>query len=294
MATPNTFPSWTVVVRSVGLPPGPRRRTPGLRREEVAQLSGIGITWYTWLEQGRAINVSVQVLDAVARTLSLDAAEKAHLYGLAGVPTVPVSHEDGELPPEMQTILDHLDPLGACVLSNRFDVLAWNEGYAALFPGCVDAERNTLWEMFTTPDCCNAFVSRTDERARMVAYLRSGYGRNLGDPRWSEFVDRLCAASPDFARMWARNDVASPATRTHVIRNAAIGEVSMVMTNFTLPAPAGAWVKVFTPTDGATADTLARLRAMTLEERRAPFLEHRQRYHAGLGATARSGDVSGS
>ncbi|WP_157111973.1 helix-turn-helix domain-containing protein, partial [Nocardia beijingensis] len=73
----------------VGIPTGTRRRTPGLRREEVAQLSGIGITWYTWLEQGREINVSVQVLNSVARTLSLDAAEKAHLYRLADVPTVP-------------------------------------------------------------------------------------------------------------------------------------------------------------------------------------------------------------
>lgn len=83
----------------VGLPSGPRRRTPGLRREEVAQLAGVGVTWYTWLEQGRDINVSVQVLDAIARTLALDAVERAHFYRLADVPTVPGWHVE-EGPPK--------------------------------------------------------------------------------------------------------------------------------------------------------------------------------------------------
>ncbi|WP_433761225.1 helix-turn-helix domain-containing protein [Nocardia sp. CA-135398] len=100
-----------ITPEDVGLPPGPRRRTPGLRREEVAQLAGIGITWYTWLEQGRNINVSVQVLNSVARTLSMDAAEKAHLYRLADVPTVPTAHARTALPEELQphaTGLRHL------------------------------------------------------------------------------------------------------------------------------------------------------------------------------------------
>ncbi|MGY2058746.1 helix-turn-helix domain-containing protein [Nocardia gipuzkoensis] len=96
----------------------------GLRREEVAQLAGIGITWYTWLEQGRSINVSVQVLNAVARTLSLNAAEKAHLYRLADVPTVPSVDVGSALPEELQVILDHLEPLPGVVLSARYDVLA--------------------------------------------------------------------------------------------------------------------------------------------------------------------------
>src|SRR2546422_3706372 len=94
----------------VGLSANGRRRTPGLRREEVAQLAGVGVTWYTWLEQGRPINVSVQVLDAVARALALDATERAHLYRLADVPTVPTPHLDDPLPEELQTILDPLSP----------------------------------------------------------------------------------------------------------------------------------------------------------------------------------------
>src|SRR5947199_128186 len=90
----------------VGLAPGIRRRTPGLRREEVAQLAGVGVTWYTWLEQGRPINASVQILDAIARTLRLDQAERAHLYRLAEIPAVPDPAGPDELPSEIHAILD--------------------------------------------------------------------------------------------------------------------------------------------------------------------------------------------
>src|SRR5215472_3030836 len=105
----------------VGLPPGTRRRTSGLRREELAQLAGVGVTWYTWLEQGRPINASVQVLDAVSRTLRLDAIERAHLFRLAEVPGSALwsSCDDCPLPDEVQQVLDAL-PLPACVTTERF------------------------------------------------------------------------------------------------------------------------------------------------------------------------------
>ena len=124
----------------MGLPEGRRRRTPGLRREEVAQLAGVGVTWYTWLEQGRSINASVQVLDAIARTLRLDRAEREHLYRLAGLPSVPEPlHEP--LPPELQDVLDALVPLAAVIYNGRYDVLAWNRTYQMMFPGVVAAAR---------------------------------------------------------------------------------------------------------------------------------------------------------
>lgn len=276
-----------ITPESVGLPAGSRRRTPGLRREEVAQLSGVGITWYTWLEQGRRISVSVQVLDAVARTLALDTAEKAHLYRLADIPTVPSAQSDGTLPPDIQTILDQLEPLPASVLSARYDVLASNAAYAALFPGCVISERNVLWEIFTTPACCNPFVTRADEVPRMVGYLRAAYGKNLHDPTWMEFVDRLCAASEEFSTLWGRNDVAVPAHRIRVVSNAAIGEVSMSLTSFGLPAPAGAWMQVFTPADAEAQDGMDRLMAMSADQRREPFLEHVQGEHPARAERAR-------
>ncbi|MGW4774674.1 MmyB family transcriptional regulator, partial [Nocardia sp. NPDC004278] len=108
-------------------------------------------------KQGRQINVSVQVLNAVARTLSLDAAEKAHLYRLADVPTVPTAHAGTALPEELQVILDHLEPLPGVVLSPRYDVLAHNQSYEALCPGFVRGERNVARRVFLTPECCNTY-----------------------------------------------------------------------------------------------------------------------------------------
>src|ERR1700761_1079858 len=114
----------------VGLPPGTRRRTAGLRREELAQLAGVGVTWYTWLEQGRKINASVQVLDAIATTLRLDATERAHLFRLADVPgaSAPADCGDCPLPSEVQRILDSI-PYPASVTTERFDLLAWKRIY---------------------------------------------------------------------------------------------------------------------------------------------------------------------
>ncbi|WP_405163816.1 helix-turn-helix transcriptional regulator [Nocardia sp. NBC_01499] len=264
----------------VGLPPGPRRRTPGLRREEVAQLSGIGVTWYTWLEQGRPINVSVQVLDAVARTLALDDAERSHLYRLADVPTVPSPHSNSALPEEMQTILDHLSPLPAAVLSARYDVLAFNDSYAALCPGFLMGERNVARRVFLTPPCCNTYKSSWDDLRRMVAYLRGAYAKNLDDPSWQEFIEEMCGASTDFAALWARNDVAVPSNRIKQIRNLAIGELEMFITSMSLPVVAGAWVQIYTPTDETQWAQLRLLLAMTPEQQREPWDEHRQRYHS--------------
>src|SRR6187551_490679 len=121
-----------------GLPPGPRRRTPGLRREEVAQLAGVGVTWYTWLEQGRRINASEQVVEAIARTLKLDAAERDHLFRLAEIASTGKG-PSSVLPDEIQPILDVFDPLPANVTSARFDILAWNTAYAKLFPSIIQS-----------------------------------------------------------------------------------------------------------------------------------------------------------
>src|SRR5690348_5383907 len=165
-----------ITPEQAGLPPGSRRRTPGLRREEVAQLSGVGVTWYTWLEQGRPINASVQILDAIARTLRLDQAEREHLYRLADVPAVPdeVAHEC--LAPEVQVILDSMAQLPAAVYNGRYDLLAWNRAYAALFPGLTSAppaERNALWQIFMVADCCLTIANRQVEVPQMVATFRA-------------------------------------------------------------------------------------------------------------------------
>ena len=199
-----------ITPEQAGLPPGARRRTPGLRREEVAQLSGVGVTWYTWLEQGRQINASPQVLGAVARTLLLDQAEREHLFQLADLPdaaTAAGAAATGceQVLPEAQEILDALVPMPASVINERFDLLAWNAPYDALWPGvtgAAPAERNVLWQVFTYPDCCHPYVNRHEQVGMLVAQLRSAYGRHLGEPAWTGFVRRLQAVSPTFARLW--------------------------------------------------------------------------------------------
>ena len=251
----------------VGLPPGLRRRTPGLRREEVAQLAGVGVTWYTWLEQGRPINASVQVLDAVARTLKLDQAETEHLYRLADVPAVPALNACKGLEPEVQYILDSMTPLPASVTNGRTDVLAWNKAYALLFPFLVDSpddKRNVLWQTFMVPQCCHPFINRREELGRMVATFRSRYGRHVGEPAWDEFVRRLTAASPDFAELWAEHDVADMGTRIKVFRHPGLGEVKVVSTTFEVASTPGARMTIYSPGDEETRGKFEALRGDSL------------------------------
>ncbi|WP_170112359.1 helix-turn-helix transcriptional regulator [Nocardia fluminea] len=263
----------------VGLESGPRRRTPGLRREEVAQLSGVGVTWYTWLEQGRPINASVQVLDAVARTLGLDHAEKVHLYRLADMPSVPAVAVEPAMPPGLPMILDQLAPLPAVLLDSRYEVLAHNDAYRALFPGLAGPEANVLRTVFLTPECCNPYRHNVDDLRRMVAYLRGASVGHLDDPARQELIDELCGASSEFAGMWARNDVAVPRNLVKVIQHLAVGDLAMHLTIMSLPATDGEWIQIFTPVDDAEAAKLSVLLAMSEAERRRPGEEHRRRFH---------------
>ncbi|HEU5005992.1 MAG TPA: helix-turn-helix transcriptional regulator [Jatrophihabitantaceae bacterium] len=196
----------------VGLAPGERRRTPGLRREELAQLAGVGVTWYTWLEQGRPINASVQVLDAIAGVLRLGSAERWHLYRLAEVPGVPAPQASEHAPAEVLPVLDALDPTPAAVYNGKYDLLGCNESYAALFPYLARAtgiERNALWQIYGRPDGTSP-VTDIDVCHSMVATLRANYANHLGEPDWVELIDGMCAANPEFARLWADHPIADP------------------------------------------------------------------------------------
>lgn len=252
-----------IAPEDVGMAPGRRRRTPGLRREEVAQIAGVGVTWYTWLEQGRPINASAQVLDAVARALRLDRAERAHLHRLADL-RPPDCDGESQLPPELQTILDGLDPIPAGVYNSRYDVLAWNRTFGALFPRLVAAapvERNVLWQLFTARNCCNQFVNPDAELPAMVATLRGHFARHVGEPAWTDFVRRLSAASPEFAAMWATHDVAGPRQHDKSYRHAAVGEIHLTATTLNVALAPDARVNVLTPRDEPTKAKIAYLLA---------------------------------
>src|ERR1700722_2333662 len=204
-----------------GMPGGLRRRTPGLRREEVAQLAGVGVTWYTWLEQGREINVSMQVLDAVARTLRLDRAEREHLYALAeATPLLVGTAREAGVPDELRQIVDSLCPLPAALTNGRFDILARNVAFEGLFLGwhstlCV--HMNSLWCLITEPTAPDKCPQYDEEVRYVVARLRARYGRHVGDPGWEEDIRRLRLLSPELGALWARHEVADAEPRVRTI-----------------------------------------------------------------------------
>ncbi|HEX6451021.1 MAG TPA: helix-turn-helix transcriptional regulator [Trebonia sp.] len=248
----------------VGLPPGPRRRTAGLRREELAQLAGVGVTWYTWLEQGRRINVSVQVLDAVARTLMLDQVERAHLFRLAEVPGVAsVGSCELPLPDAVQDVLDAIST-PACVITDRFDLLAWNGIYGTVFPRVTSApaaDRNTLLYLFTAQDCCTPVADQDAYCGSMVGTLRAAYAKHVGDPAWTQFIRRLEAESPKFAAAWEEHDVAQPSSHSKALRHPGVGEFTVTTTSFAVQAVPGARMTVYTAADEPSKEALRRLAA---------------------------------
>jgi transcriptional regulator with XRE-family HTH domain len=243
----------------VGLPPGPRRRTPGLRREEVALLAGVGVTWYTWLEQGRPINASAQVLDAVSRTLQLGPAERWHLYRLAEATPLRSGASAAVAPEAVRDVIRSLDPLPATLVNGRYDIIQTNDAHEEMFWDwhtlpCV--HKNVLWCCVTEPRARDWFVNYDEEVQHLVARLRSAYGQHVGDPDWEEDLRRLADLSPEFAKLWERQEVAGPQVRTRLFNHPRAGLLTFAATEFEVSAVPGLRVLVNTPQD---ADTWARL-----------------------------------
>jgi transcriptional regulator with XRE-family HTH domain len=237
------------------MPPGSRRGTPGLRREEVALLAGVGVTWYTWLEQGRQINASPQVLDAVARTLRLDQAERWHLYRLAEATPVRTQCSSTVIPESIREIVLSLEPLPASLINSRYDILFSNGAAEELFwewhtLPCV--HRNTLWCCVTEPSARGKFPQYESHVRYLVARLRAAYGNHIGDPDWEEDIRRLSSLSREFADLWALHEVANWESRDLTYAHPQAGEVRFTVTELEVPGMAGARVMVYTPRDEET------------------------------------------
>jgi transcriptional regulator with XRE-family HTH domain len=251
-----------IAPEAVGLPPAPRRRAPGLRREEVAQLAGVGITWYTWLEQGRPINVSTAVLDAVARTLRLDRHERAHLFTLAGHADRLPDQVPDVVPGPVQAVLDALDPVPARVVSARWDVLAYNRAEAAVMGDYAlrpPQERNIVWLLFCDPGMRERVPAWTDDAAYVLAQFRAAMAEHVGEPAWRRLLEELSERSADFRRMWERHDVAGPAPHVKRLWHPRVGELRFETATLLLPDPPGARMTVHTPSDDATRAALSTL-----------------------------------
>jgi transcriptional regulator with XRE-family HTH domain len=198
-----------------GIPLGRRRRVAGLRREEVADLAGISATWYTWLEQGRAINASSDALERLASVLQLEGREREHLFLLAGhpAPTEPTETESHMMALIQQT-LDNMNPSPAYVLNNRWDLMAWNDAASAVFGdfGQVpEEERNIVWLTFQRESPFSKVFVDWDRYARcVVGNFRVDSTLYVGDARWADLTSRLVRESSVFAALWPSHEVAAP------------------------------------------------------------------------------------
>jgi transcriptional regulator with XRE-family HTH domain len=219
----------------VGLPEGSasgRRRTPGLRREEVAQLSGVGVTWYTWLEQGRDISASPQVIDALARALLLSRDQHAHLRELAGLPAPEPQPLPDDTLPRLQRLADAAAPSPASVYDEHFDFLVWNQPYVRVRhdPATLPAgRRNMIWMMFTDPEN-RARMVRWEPAARAVlSQFRAAAARHPGDTRFAELVAELTQVSPEFRDWWAEYPIRDFRPATIGIRHPVAGLIQLEM-----------------------------------------------------------------
>jgi hypothetical protein len=226
-----------------------------LRREEVALLANVGVTWYTWLEQGRPINASMQVLDAVARALRLDRVDREHLYRLAEATPQRSWAASTVVPDPVRDVLRSLDPLPASLVNTRFDVIESNDASTDLFWDwhslpCV--HMNSLWCCVTEPGARAQLLNYDEEIPYMVARLRAAYAGHVGDPEWEEDIRRLADLSPEFAELWARHEVAEPEVRTRRFMHPAAGPLTFASTEFVVSAASDLRMVVSTPLDDET------------------------------------------
>ena len=217
----------------VGLPSGRRRRTPGLRREEVAELASVGLTWYTWLEQGRDIRVSGEVLAAISAALRLSASEEEHLFRLAGREVPPKAAPEVFVPARLRWVLDRWDPFPAHVTGRRRDLVAWNRSSEEInrWSELPADRRNLLWFVFRTERARQLLVDWQAEAASSVAAFRSEAGPDLSAPDFRDLVNELTTTSVEFAEMFSRHDVQPRKAGTGRIQHPELGRLELEFTS---------------------------------------------------------------
>ncbi|MFG1839084.1 helix-turn-helix transcriptional regulator [Micromonospora sp. NPDC049175] len=227
--------------QDVGLPSGPRRRTPGLRREEVAVLAHVSTEYYVRLEQGRAPRPSGDVLAGIAGALRLSDAESGHLHVLAGTAPSRTGLHRRDVRPSVLTLLERLPQTAGFVMSAAFEVLAWNDLAAALmedFAPLTAQDRNLARRAFPGPRQGDARLfgvsDAADLRLSVVMQLHATLARYPTDPEITGLVDDLRATNPDFARLWERRDVQAAPMLTKTFRHPAVGEITVDCDTLTL------------------------------------------------------------
>ncbi|WP_067500284.1 helix-turn-helix transcriptional regulator [Actinoplanes sp. TFC3] len=236
-------------------PDGSRRRTPGLRREEVAQLAGVGLSWYTWLEQGRAIAASEQVLGALARALQLTPPEREHLFLLAGFQSFLDTGVD-TVDEGTAALVEELLPHAAFVLGPRFDVLAHNRSAELILGDLVTApahRRNLLVWLFAGAGDWTGLNAAWEQTARAnLSDFRTEYARRPGDPAYVALVEELLGYHEKVREWWAGHEVATPEPLAKQIRHPRLGALNLLQTQSRLSHRPALRLRILVPADETT------------------------------------------
>ncbi|MEV5575445.1 helix-turn-helix transcriptional regulator [Spirillospora sp. NPDC052269] len=239
----------------VGLRAGGRRRVPGLRREELAQLAGISVEYYQRLEQGRANRPSQEVLDAIARVLSLDDVERAHLVALVGPPRDDARSATPAVRPELRSMLDLMDRVAALVITDGFDVLAANPPAVRLLGDAVSGPAaNLARHLFLVPSARDLYVDWADVAAATAAQLRLAVGRHPADAGLAALIADLTRDSADFRVLWATQDVELRTAGAKRLRHPELGVLALNYENFEAPGNPRQRLVTLTPdTNGSSS-----------------------------------------
>jgi transcriptional regulator with XRE-family HTH domain len=251
---------------ALGFPAGTRRRTPGLRREEVAQLAGVSTTWYTWLEQGRDVKASASVLDCIATALQMNADERKYLHSLAfesGSEPVPPRQEPVQLSPSLRKIITELAYCPVIVSDRMCNIVGWNPAAAYVFLDFAQIppeERNMIRLLFTRKEFRRLAVNWEQFSSSFLSMFRSYYGEYVGDGWYEDFLEEMMGEHPDFKAMWENSQV-SYAPEVHLeFRHARAGRMVYELTSLKVYGPDDLRCNVYTP--APDTNTEAKLRQL--------------------------------
>lgn len=250
--------------QDVGLPDhGGRRRVPGLRREELAQLAGVSVAYYIRLEQGRGRNVSTAVLDALANALRLTPAERDHLTHLVRPVSRrlrPAGRTQG-IRPAVQELLDAMEGVPAYVVGRRLDILGWNRPARALlgdFAALPRRQRNLAWQVFLDPAARELYENWAAKAADVVGFLRRDAGRAPDDPDLAALIGELSVKSTEFRTLWAAHDVQDKGFGVKVLRHPVVGRLTLAYETLALPADADQQMVTYHAEPGSPSDAALR------------------------------------
>lgn len=250
----------------VGLPEGTRRRTPGLRREEVAQLAGVSHTWYTWLEQGREITVSPSVLDGIAAALRLTPDERKYLFSLAQETSSSLGARPDELPmvsPSLRMILQELTYCPTIISDRRCHIVGWNEAASHVFldfERIPPEERNLIRLVFARKEFQRLAINWEQFASGFLAIFRAYYGQYVEDDWYEKFLDEMRTVHPDFNRLWEQSKVSSAPEVVLEFRHAKARKMQFQLTSLQVHGGADLRCSIYTPApDTPTKAKLKRL-----------------------------------